>query len=163
MSILRTREVAPLLQLVRLDDRVAVGIVWVVTGQDLFHLVLGSRAARHDRERPLRERLILFAPVLLVRIPRAAVFEPERCQAERGHIDAARGDLGGQIRVLAVCPALARLHGENLARNHTPQSFGAQRDRLGRPKDPAARSPLLEARNDEVQRRGVGSQLKTLQ
>jgi hypothetical protein len=49
------------------------------------------RAARDDGRHPLRERLALFAAILLVGVPHAVVFEAQRGQPERGGIDTVRG------------------------------------------------------------------------
>lgn len=147
----------------RLNDRVAVGIVRVVAGQHLLYLVLAPRAARDDGQGPLRERLALFAPILLVGVPHAVVFEAQRGQPERRDVDTVSGNLTRKVLVLRIGPALARLYGENLARNDTPQSCGAQGDppslKLRRVfEKQAARGCLFQARDDEVQRLRVGTQ-----
>ena len=69
------------------------------------------------------------------------------------------GNLTRKVFVLCAGPAPARLYGENLARNDTPQSCGAQGDRLGGLENPAARGRLFQAPDDEIQRCGFGKQI----
>lgn len=59
----RADEVALLLQVIRLKDRVAVGIVRIVAGQDLLHLVLAPRPALDHAQGILRKGLVLLARV----------------------------------------------------------------------------------------------------
>ena len=61
----------------------------------LLHLELRTRSAGDDRFGPLVDRLILFAPVVLFGIPHAQFFEPQRHEAERGHIEPRGFDLAG--------------------------------------------------------------------
>jgi hypothetical protein len=65
----RLRDLAHVLEIVRLEDRIRVEVIRIAVWKHLLHLELRPWPARDDRLGPILDRLTLFAPILLRRIP----------------------------------------------------------------------------------------------
>lgn len=114
--------------IVGLSDQVCERIVGIRTGQHLLHREVWARPAGDDRLDPLFDGIIFFAPVMLLCVPHALIFEAEWHKAERGHIEAGGSDFSGKVRVARVAPLLAWFDRDDLAGHDIPESARPERD-----------------------------------
>ena len=88
---------------------------------------------------------------MLGRSPGALVFEPERHEAQRSHVESRRFDLAGQVWVTCVAPLFARTHHHDLAGNDIPEATTrAQRDDTIAAQEPATRRVLRDGQHDKL-------------
>lgn len=81
------------LEVIGFADRVGVGVVGIGPWQNLLHLERLPGATGDDGLGPFVNGLTLLAPVLLVRVPYALIFERERDEPQRGDVEPRRLDL----------------------------------------------------------------------
>ena len=138
------REGARVLQLVRLDDGIDVGVVRVRAGQHLLHLELRPRAVPDNPPCPVVDGVALLAPVLVGGIPRPARLEAEGSESERGHVQAHALDVARQVWMARVAPVLARTDRDDLAGHRLPQPAAPQGNRAVGAEETAPGGPLLD-------------------
>ncbi len=116
----------------------------------LLHLELSPWPSGDNRFGPLVDRLALLTPILLGRVPGAALFQRNWDQVQCGCIDPRGFNDAGQVGSPSIVPSLARPDRGDLAGNNIPEATGAKRDGVVAPQQTAARRLLLHREDSEI-------------
>lgn len=120
--------------------------------QDLLHLERLPGATSDDGLGPLVDGLTLLAPVLLLRVPYALVFEGERDEPQRSHVESRRLDLSRKVGMPGVAPLLARPNDDDLGGDHLPEPACTEREDAAASEKSAARRVLFDRQRDQLDR-----------